>query len=257
MRDSIRRFESNYRLLSDCFFPQFLLMEEGLHLRIGVRQAGIQISIEMVDWGLSQWHGIFECFTGPVLNLLEVRLVSEQEKRLAAFQRFFKVPVLGGRPHNELVYHRDTIDLPNYRQTIEPGMDTLLRTILKEAFDRLPTDSSFKEAAFIAIQQQMIHTLPTLENIAPRLNTSTRTLQRRLKAHGLTFKQLLDEARKYLAEYYLRQSSLNITEIGLLLGFADHPTLTKAFRRWFGMSPREFRRIIADTPSFSTATPAG
>ena len=242
MREALRRSEFNYRLLSDIFFPGQVETEEGLLVRIATRKPGLQVSRYQVDWGLSQWYETLQIFAGPALKLLEVRLVRSDSLRQEAYRKFFKASVSMGQPFNELVFDREAIRLPNVRGDLTPALDSMLLTYLKSVIEKLSQEDPNKEAAYMAIQQQLMHGLPTVKNIAHRLGTSSRSLQRRLKDQGLTFKQLVTEARRYLAEYYLAQSRFNIAEIGLLLGFADHATMTKAFRKWHAMTPLEYRR---------------
>jgi AraC-like DNA-binding protein len=69
-----------------------------------------------------------------------------------------------------------------------------------------------------------------------------RTLQRRLKALGVTYDELVETTRRDLALHYLKQGHLSLTEIGSLLGYAELSTFSRAFRRWVGCSPQAFRR---------------
>lgn len=64
---------------------------------------------------------------------------------------------------------------------------------------------------------------------------------RRLHAEGISFKQLLDETRRELAAQYLQDSHRRIGEITYLLGFSEPSNFTRAFRRWTGLSPNEYR----------------
>jgi AraC-like DNA-binding protein len=71
---------------------------------------------------------------------------------------------------------------------------------------------------------------------------SVRTLQRRLAKEGLTYSQLITRIRYNRAVQLLQDSSLKIIEISEELGYEDHAHFTRAFKRWTGLSPREFRR---------------
>ncbi|MDH4246684.1 MAG: AraC family transcriptional regulator [Deltaproteobacteria bacterium] len=241
IREAIRRTDYHYRFLNDVLYPAQIESEDGFQVRMASRDPNYHYSIEQVDFGLSQWHGTLEIFTGPVLKLLEVRLVTSSVHRQTAYRRFYGVPVRMGQPYDELVYAPETVNLPNCRKSIEPGLDSYILQLLKPLIEQRPQEP-FRESACIAIQQELIHGLPTLDKISGRLGMTRRTLQRRLQERQLTFTGLIDESRRCLAEYYLRYSPLNIADIGLLLGFADHAALTKAFRKWHGMSPREFRK---------------
>ena len=99
--------------------------------------------------------------------------------------------------------------------------------------------------AEVAIRQALLarpENLPGLSEIAADQNVSRRTLIRRLKRAGTSYKAVLEDVRKTLAEDYLLRSDLSITRIGYLLGYRDPSNFGRAFRSWFGMSPGRFRR---------------
>ena len=82
---------------------------------------------------------------------------------------------------------------------------------------------------------------PNQEDIAHILNTSLRSLQRKLKEEDTNFKELLNETQQDLALQYIRDSSRTIGEITYLLGFSEPSNFARAFKRWTGKSPGEFR----------------
>jgi AraC-like DNA-binding protein len=69
-------------------------------------------------------------------------------------------------------------------------------------------------------------------------------MQRRLDEHGVTFADLLDEVRAELAKNKLVGSDLSLAEIGFLLGFSEQSSFTRAFKRWTGKTPLEYRRVV-------------
>jgi len=79
------------------------------------------------------------------------------------------------------------------------------------------------------------------EDVARRLGMSHRTLARRLASEGLSFSIILDELKADLAKRYLRDDDLPMSEVARLLGYAEASAFTHAFRRWTGMTPRQFR----------------
>jgi AraC-like DNA-binding protein len=82
---------------------------------------------------------------------------------------------------------------------------------------------------------------PTLARIASRLALSPRTLQRRLADEQTTFADVLDETRRHMAQAYVQDRGLALTEVAYLLGFSEQSAFTRAFQRWWGMPPRQFR----------------
>ena len=71
---------------------------------------------------------------------------------------------------------------------------------------------------------------------------SRRTLVRRLEQEGTHFKAVLDDLRSGLARRYLALDRIGVSEVAALLGFSDAPAFTRAFRRWAGQSPSDYRR---------------
>lgn len=83
---------------------------------------------------------------------------------------------------------------------------------------------------------------PTQQQIADSLHVSNRTLQRRLKEEGTSFMDLLQDTRLDLARDYLLQPARSIVETSYLLGFSEPSTFSRAFKRWTGQAPTEFRQ---------------
>ena len=81
------------------------------------------------------------------------------------------------------------------------------------------------------------------ERIASQLYRSASTLQRQLSAEGTSFRSLLQETRQGLAEQYLKEGRQSQAEIAFMVGFSDQSNFARAFRRWTGMSPGEFRSV--------------
>lgn len=84
-------------------------------------------------------------------------------------------------------------------------------------------------------------TFPEIGGIAADLNMSPRTLRRRLKLEGTCLQNLVDEIREKLALRYLTETELSITQISSKLDFNDASYFSKSFRRWVGMSPKQYR----------------
>ncbi|GHF55251.1 AraC-like DNA-binding protein [Deinococcus metalli] len=83
-----------------------------------------------------------------------------------------------------------------------------------------------------------------IDVVAARLNVSTRTLQRRLDAEGVTFRALINVTREKLARHYLTRTVLSGAEIAFLLGFTDPNSFFRAFREWTGVTPDTVRRVL-------------
>ena len=84
----------------------------------------------------------------------------------------------------------------------------------------------------------------TLQQTAEAVNLAPRTLQARLEAQGLSFREVLDGVRHRMAEHHLGNLSLPLSEVSARLGFSDQSAFQHAFKRWSGQSPGEFRRRL-------------
>jgi AraC-like DNA-binding protein len=82
---------------------------------------------------------------------------------------------------------------------------------------------------------------PDIDYVAEKLGISNRTLRRRLKNEGTSYREILDEVRFGLAREYLNSSNLPVGEISTLLAYTEAGNFSHAFRRWSGLSPRQWR----------------
>ena len=83
---------------------------------------------------------------------------------------------------------------------------------------------------------------PTLARVAKKVAAGSRTLQRQLKDHGVEFKRLVDDTRHRFSLNYLRDPKHTLTEIAYLLGYSEVSAFNRAFKRWTGSTPSDYRK---------------
>ena len=113
------------------------------------------------------------------------------------------------------------------------------------------------ESVRLAIMQRLDSGRPSIGAVADELNTSVRTLQRRLAAAGWTYNDLVDDVRFAEARQRMARPDAPLKAVAAELGFSEQASFTRAFRRWFGVAPREYRRellasAVAEEPERST-----
>jgi AraC-like DNA-binding protein len=86
------------------------------------------------------------------------------------------------------------------------------------------------------------HGYPDVKSVAGMVRVSARTLQRRLSDEGLTFADVVARTRCDVAQRMLDDPARKVIDVALDLGYSDHAHFTRAFVRWTGLSPRDFRR---------------
>ncbi len=106
---------------------------------------------------------------------------------------------------------------------------------------RLGTAGAFRDRASHEVAANLHDGAPSAATIAARLSCSPRTLQRRLLAEGTTLRDLTEQVRRTRAESLLA-TQISLTEIAFLLGYAEMTNFSRAFRRWTGQSPSDWRR---------------
>lgn len=104
---------------------------------------------------------------------------------------------------------------------------------------RLRPERSVAERVRAHLAPALTEGEPQESLIARQLGMSPRTLQRYLRAEGVTFGKILDEVRRELALHYLRDRTLGVTAVAFLLGYSDPSTFFRAFRRWTGTTPHK------------------
>lgn len=112
-----------------------------------------------------------------------------------------------------------------------------------ERFLLVNAGSAADESQVDAILRQFSAGVYDQEQVAQRLGVSVRTLQRRLAAEGQTFKELLNSARRSLAERLMTEQ-LSVKAVAYQLGFTDLSNFSRTFRGWFGVAPSEYQSLL-------------
>ena len=119
-----------------------------------------------------------------------------------------------------------------------------LDRLADETITTLDQDASFTNKLRRVIWIELSDGVPTLQHTSGTLGISTRALQRRLSEEGTTFTTVLRDLRREVAMGLIRHREMAVCEIAYLLGYAEPSTFHRAFRRWTGTSPREYRRTM-------------
>ncbi len=96
----------------------------------------------------------------------------------------------------------------------------------------------------IVVMRLLATGYPKLERVAGEVGITRRTLQRRLATAGTSYSDLVNEARYQLAAELLEDRSVPISSIAKAVGFANHSGFSRAFHRWTGMTPRQYRARV-------------
>jgi AraC-like DNA-binding protein len=157
----------------------------------------------------------------------------------AKFFEYFRCPVVFEAPTNSLTLSIDAVDknLPGSH----PQLAELADQVIIDYLAKLDQNHIPQKVKAVIIDQLPSGNV-TNENVARALYMSSRKLQRQLQGAGTTFNTLLTEIRQDLAQKYLEDQDTSITEIAFLLGFSESSAFSRAFKRWRGVPPSEYRK---------------
>ncbi|MDD9932309.1 MAG: AraC family transcriptional regulator ligand-binding domain-containing protein [Myxococcales bacterium] len=179
-------------------------------------------------------------FTGERVAPLGAEFAFPRPPTTEHYERVFKCALRFDAADNALTVPRDTMNTPMLHG------DTALSRTLERMVERQLQDEAQAPTARERVQGLIVELLPRGEcsaiTVADRLQTPVRTLRRHLKTEGTTFRELVDETRRGLAARYLQDEARAVSEIAYLLGFSTVQAFDRAFRRWYGQTPLEWRR---------------
>ncbi|MEC7522318.1 MAG: helix-turn-helix domain-containing protein [Myxococcota bacterium] len=143
---------------------------------------------------------------------------------------------------------RVTFDAADAREpfrTANQAMWSVFEPELRRRLADLEQDATFADRTRAVLMEALPSGQGGVDTVARRLAVSSRTLQRRLRSEGTSFKAVVDETRESLARQYLRRTHLTATEIAYLLGFDEATSFFRAFQRWTGTTPETLRQELA------------
>jgi AraC-like DNA-binding protein len=182
--------------------------------------------------------GIARRGTGRAINPKRVEFARPPSHR-DMYRAHFGCPVRFKAERNALVFGTDDMARPFV--THNPDLLGIVTTNLDGELTQQLAERTVRDQVKDALKRLLGGQPPRLEDVARQIGTSARTLQRRLTAEDASFQSLVNDARRELARHYLLQRSLELDETAYLLGYEDANSFFRAFHRWEGTSPGEWR----------------
>jgi AraC-like DNA-binding protein len=194
-----------------------------------------------IEYFLFYWHRLACWVTNTKLKPLRAEFSYPRPAHGKLYESVFQCPVVFNAQRNALLFDERIADLQPIRTRLE----------LYDFLNQLPAglmslpgrDSSLATKIKVDIINQSVERLvfPPLEQLAKDLNLSRTTLMRKLNLEHSSYRQLKEEIRCEVTMEKLRLSKLSVTEIALQVGFAESSSLNRAFKKWTGMTPQQFR----------------
>jgi AraC-like DNA-binding protein len=155
------------------------------------------------------------------------------------YRAHFGCAVRFNAARNAIVF--DSADVARPFVTHNPELFGMVSTKLDAELAQHLAQGTLRDQVKEALKRLLGGQPPRLDDVARQIGISARTLQRRLTAEDASFQSLVNDARRELARHYLLQRSLELDETAYLLGYEDANSFFRAFHRWEGVPPGEWR----------------
>jgi AraC-like DNA-binding protein len=193
-----------------------------------------------VDCAAAASVGFVRWLTGAEDGLRRVALTYSEPANHDAHDKLFNCEIVFDAPH--FTVWRDPTVLRKPLAQADPG----LRVRMEERAAKLAAERSAPDMLVTRVRDVVARTVrdvpPTLESAAAVLELSPRALSRRLTERGTSFSKIVDDTRRELALGYIADASLTLVDVAYLCGFSEQSAFNRAFKRWTGVPPGEYRR---------------
>ncbi len=234
------RSERYFKLLSNTFMWQ--IKEEGdlshVHLNREAHRRGLELSTEA---SLSATVVVLQAMTDKRIFPTQVAFKHDPPADFSSYTDAFQCPILFNQPHYVITYK--TSDLRIRTAKADSSIHQFLVERVEEETNGLEVSGS--KLAFDVeklIADALPSGIPSIHHIAEHVGMSNRTLTRRLSEAGASYRDLIKKTQEGLSKNLLKKSSRSIAEIAFETGFSEQSAFNRAFKRWTGLSPVEYRK---------------
>jgi AraC-like DNA-binding protein len=180
--------------------------------------------------------------TGVKINPLEVTFIYPEPESRSDFERIFCCPVRFGQKENSMTFDLEIANTPVLMAN--PALLAYFESYAQDFLAKMDRKSETSQAVTRIILARLDDEKLNIDKVAREMAVSVRTLQIRLEKEGVLFSDLLREIRERAAKKYLYEN-YSVEQITYLLGFSDPSVFRKAFKKWTGSTPREYRETAA------------
>lgn len=237
LHEAFERMVRYFRLVTDAAELSLTREADAYRFEVGY-VAGVTPAPESIDAFISLFLRFCRSQLGRDFSPLRVALRRARPEPVERFEAVLRCPLEFSAQCNAVWFPRAAFEspMPDANAELARHNDEVVLRYLSR-FDR--------ENLRARVQAALIDLLPggepSAQKVADALHLSVRSLQRKLADEDTTFAKLLGEARQALARSYLQNPRYSVGEITFLLGFADASAFARAFKRWCGVTPSEFR----------------
>ena len=238
LRTGLERVVRYWRLLGEKAAAHLEDTDAGVKTVFESGRTDMVVGPITADFSMSLLVSMCRLNYGDALRPVAVTLKRAKPDGWQVYRGHYGCPVRFGTGEDSFTLARGDADkpLPSSNRQIAATLDGILAQQLAQ-LDK----SNVVARCRASLLEQLSSGELSEEEMAQQLHMSRRTLQRKLADAETTYQQLVDETRRDLALRYIENPHLTITDITFMLGFSQQSAFTRAFRRWTGIAPSEYR----------------
>ena len=224
---------------------RFVEADDHVRLEYMIADTAIQDKRHDAELTMGMFANILRAGLGADWCPQAVLFAHEQPEQASEHREAFQADIRFSAGMNALVFRKEGLKkpMPDADAALLQVMKSSLVTLARGAGHTVPdSGQSLKEQVMVQVRKSMRQGGSEFSDVAEKLSLSPWTLQRRLAQLGLSYSGLLDETRQIDALRYLAEPNKDVSEIASLLGYTETSAFSRAFRRWFGVSPRVWRQ---------------
>lgn len=235
LKEAFERVQQYAHVVSDAVGYRFYRCGAEYHFYIEPRT---EVPTESIDALVGIYLRMCRSLIGRDFSPLSVELRRPRPAVVDDFERMWRAPLRFGAEHNRMRF--DPASIERVLDSGNPELARLSDAVSARYLARLER-YNMEARVRTVLTQRLQHGEPTEEEVAEILNVSARTLQRKLSGRGTTFRRIVDQVRRAQALAHFSATQMSVSEITHLLGFSCSSSFTRAFKRWTGLSPSEWR----------------
>src|SRR3981189_850711 len=231
-----------YALILDDISGTLMRDEREARIVLHERAAGANRRVFAHELLLMLLYGVSCWLVGRRIPILRTEFSYPEPAHSAEYRLMYCAELRFNRPNTVIAFQASYLDLPVVQN--ERSVKEFLRTAPESILLKYKNSSSLTARVRRRLRQFLPGTVPDFDALADELNMTPATIRRRLHEEGESYQSIKDQLRRDLAISYLSHSSRSVMEIALELGFSERSAFHRAFRKWTGASPGEFRRTV-------------
>ncbi len=191
-----------------------------------------------LTFALREYHALTRYKHYP----LAIHLRCAVPQRLDEYKRLFQCPIYFNKDENAMLLNKALVNEPIV--TSDHRLLPILLDHARQKLEDLEGQQGFSKRVKHTVLNLMKPQFPIVNQVATSMNLSVRTLQRRLKEEGQTYKAIMEDIRHQFAIQYLQRKDLNISEVAYMLDYAEASAFIRSFKRWEGTTPQAYRKTL-------------